>query len=487
MSDVITTISQYLVIFFMVIYVIDCFTYFTAKGRKRRTRNLNVQVSCIFIIHFLCHVCLFLNQGQKAEIIIYYIVEIVIAILYIVFYHMAYKHASRLLTNNIAFLMLIGYTMLLRLNQGQAVRQFIFASVGLIGTAFIPLILDKLSNFRNWRTFFGVAGIIFLATVFVPGLRMSMNGSSNWISIFGVSVQPMEFVKILFILFTASSLVKVSTFRELLVNALIAASFMLILIAENDFGAVMIFYVCYIMMVYLATSRPVFAIGGFALMVIAVFAGYVLFKHTLFYHIIVRVHAWQDPFKYQQTDGYQVSESLFGIGTGGFIGSGLGRGMPYLIPVAESDFIFSSICEELGVIFGICLILIYLSSFIAMTNVARQCKDPFYKYVTFGISITYILQVILNIGGAIKFIPSTGVTLPLVSYGVSSVFSTLIMFAFVQYTYTLVSKEVDKIEDEKFKLRRAAERAQLEENNEKSTSGRRNSWNAGTHSARRGY
>ena len=137
--------------------------------------------------------------------------------------------------------------------------------------------------------------------------------------------------------------------------------------------------------------------------------------------------------------------------------------MPYLIPVAESDFIFSAICEEMGVAFGLELILIYVSSFIAMANVAMKCKDPFYKYVTFGISVTYIMQVFLNIGGATKFIPSTGVTLPLVSYGVSSVFSTLIMFAIVQYTYTLVSKEVDDFEDEKYRIIQKARRQRARE------------------------
>ena len=191
---------------------------------------------------------------------------------------------------------------------------------------------------------------------------------------------------------------------------------------------------------------------GVALGVGACVLGYMLFKDNLFAHIVVRVHAWQDPFAYQQSEGYQVCESLFAIGTGGFAGSGLGNGMPYLIPVAESDFIFSAICEELGVVFGLALILIYLSSFIAMQNIAMKCKMPFYKYVTFGIATIYIIQVLLNIGGATKFIPSTGVTLPLISYGISSVFSTLIMFSIVQYTYILVSKEADDLEREKEKI-----------------------------------
>ena len=351
--------------------------------------------------------------------------------------------------------MLIGYTVLLRLSPGLAIRQFILASVGLVVTIFIPFIMSKLEKLRMWSTLYGLTGIILLASVFIPGVGQVINGSRNWIHIAGVSLQPMEFVKILFIFFVASSLVKLSTFMELFKNAIIAATFMLILVIEKDFGAVVLFFIVYFMMVYLATSRSIFMILGIGLGVGATVLGYLLFKDTLFAHVMVRVQAWQDPCLYQQSEGYQVCESLFAIGTGGFAGTGLGNGMPYLIPVAESDFIFSAICEELGVVFGLALILIYLSSFIAIQNIAMKCKQPFFKYVTFGIAISYIFQVFLNIGGATKFIPSTGVTLPLISYGVSSVFSTLIMFSIVQYTYILVSDEADEVEKEKRRIAKA--------------------------------
>ena len=448
MTNLICMIARYLVLIFMALYTIICYTYFTAKDREKRNSNLNKQVFYIFMIHFLCHVCLLINM-RDPKILLYYLVEICIAIVYIVAFRLVYKNSSRLMTNNVAFLMLIGYTMLLRLNKSLAIRQFILATAGLVITLFIPFILGKLKDAKNWTKFYGIAGIILLGSVFIPGVGMVVNGSRNWIHIGSLTLQPMEFVKIVFIFFAASSLVKINSMRELIANACIAASFMLILVLEKDFGAVMLFYICYFMMVFLATSRVRFLFIGIGLMVFGCLAGYVLLKDSLFAHIMVRVHAWQDPFKYQQTGGYQVCESLFAIGTGGFGGSGLGNGMPYLIPVAESDFIFSALCEELGVVFGLALILIYLSSFIAMQNIAMKLHTPFYKYITFGIAIVYIFQVFLNIGGATKFIPSTGVTLPLISYGVSSVFSTLIMFSIVQYSYILVGKEADDFEREK--------------------------------------
>ena len=453
MQSLICMISKYLVLLFMALYTIKCFTYFTAKDREKRTSNLNKQIFYILMIHFLCHVMLLINM-QEAKIIIYYLIEILIALTYIVAFRTIYKKSSRLLTNNVAFLMLIGYTILLRLNPKLAIRQFMLASAGLVITLFIPFVLSKLKNAKNWSTFYGIFGIILLASVFIPGIGKEINGSRNWIELFSISLQPMEFVKIIFIFFAASSLVKVNTLKELVINAMIAAAFMLILVAEKDFGAVLLFYISYFMMVYLATSRPTFMLLGIGLLVLACFAGYVLFKDSLFAHIMVRITAWKDPFKYIDSQGYQLSESLFAIGTGGFAGTGLGRGMPYIIPVAESDFVFSAISEELGVLFGLALILIYLSSFIAIQNIAMKCKDPFYKYVTFGIAICYIFQVFLNIGGVTKFIPSTGVTLPLISYGVSSVFSTLIMFSIVQYTYILVSEEADNVEKERQHIER---------------------------------
>jgi Bacterial cell division membrane protein len=464
MVNIIRIISKYLILIFMALYVWKCFSYFTAHTVAKRKSNLNHQIVYIFLIHALCHICMFLNTREKA-VIMYYFIEILIAGLYLLIFHKVYREASRLITNNIAFLMLIGYTILYRLSPSLARKQFILATVALFLTGFIPAFMKRMPKLREASKAYAIIGIAFLLTVFVPHLGVEVYGSRNWISIAGIGIQPMEIVKIFFILYIASSLVKLETFKELFINALVAAVFCLILVAEKDFGAMFIFYICYVLMVYLATSRVSIFIGGIGLIVCGVAGMYLLFKDTSFFsHILVRVEAWRDPFKFQTTGGYQVCESLFAIGTGGLTGTGLGKGMPYLIPVAESDFIFSAICEELGVLFGLALLLIYVSSFIAIINIAMRCRDPFYKYMTFGMAMCYIIQVFLNVGGAVKFIPSTGVTLPLVSYGLSSVFSTLIMFSMIQYTYIIVSKEASDVENEKEEIlqyyeRKAAEKA----------------------------
>ena len=458
MSALICTISKYLILIFMALFTIKCFLYFTAKTRVKRKRIVNFQVVDIFAIHFLCHLTMYLNTREMA-VIWYYLIELLISILYVVIFRIVYTEASGLIINIVTFLMLVGYSMLTRLDRDMAVKQFILASIALFMTSFIPFIMGKLRTMKNWTVLYGIAGILLLLTVFIPGLGQNIYGARNWIYIGSISLQPMEFVKIIFVLFVASGLVKAKTMKEIIINAIISVAFMLVLAVEKDFGAITIFYITYITMLYLATSRPVFLFGGMALAVIAVIIGYFIFKDTLFAHIIVRVQAWQDPWAYQDTGGYQLSESLFSIGTGGFTGVGLGNGKPYLIPIVTSDFIFSAICEELGTIFGLCLILVYISGFIAMANVAAKCKQPFYKYMTFGFAISFITQVLLNIGGVTRFIPSTGVTLPLISYGLSSIFSTLIMFSMVQYIYVLVSREGEKADEEERKLRADARTA----------------------------
>lgn len=185
----------------------------------------------------------------------------------------------------------------------------------------------------------------------------------------------------------------------------------------------------------------------------AAYAGY-----QLFYHVQVRVLAWSDPFSYIEKEGYQITQSLFAIGTGGWFGMGLFQGQPNKIPVVEQDFVFSAIAEEFGGLFAICLILICMSCFIMFVNIAMQIKNEFCKYTALGLGTLYGFQVFLTIGGAIKLIPSTGVTLPLVSYGGSSLVATIAMFAIIQGMYLLKEDEELAIEKERKQAAKARTR-----------------------------
>ncbi|MDE5966070.1 MAG: FtsW/RodA/SpoVE family cell cycle protein, partial [Lachnospiraceae bacterium] len=248
-------------------------------------------------------------------------------------------------------------------------------------------------------------------------------------------------------------------FKQVVKVTLIAGMHILILFVEKDLGGALIFFIIYAIMLYTATGKLLYLIGLFGGGGAAAVFAVMLFKDSFLQHVSVRILAWQNPWAYINNQGYQVAQSLFALGTGGFLGSGLTGGMPNLIPVAESDFIFSAIAEEYGVLFALALILICFSTFIAFMNAAMKCKRRFYKHLTVGFGTCYIFQVLLNIGGVTKFIPSTGVTLPLVSYGLSSVLSTLIIFNIVQGVYIIEKKEAMQVEKARKQLEAAPESA----------------------------
>ena len=164
-------------------------------------------------------------------------------------------------------------------------------------------------------------------------------------------------------------------------------------------------------------------------------AGASVIAFKLFSHVKTRVEAWINPWPIIDGKGYQITQSLFAIGTGGLFGSGLFMGLPDDIPVVEQDFIISAICEELGTFFAICIVLISLCIFIICIRISLNCKDEFYKVTTAALACTYGFQIFLTVGGAIKLIPSTGVTYPLLSYGGSSLLATIAVFTILQGVY----------------------------------------------------
>ena len=179
----------------------------------------------------------------------------------------------------------------------------------------------------------------------------------------------------------------------------------------------------YLGLIYIATENIGYLAIGTAFGVLASVIAYKLFSH-----IRVRVQAFIDPFSDIERSGYQVSQSLFGISSGCWFGLGLYGGSPQSIPYVEQDFVFSAIAEEMGVVFATLMTLVCISTFIALMYEGYFIRDKFYRLIVTGIGIAYIFQTFLTIGGGAKFIPLTGVTLPLVSYGGTSVLTTIIMF-----------------------------------------------------------
>ncbi|MFI3170974.1 MAG: FtsW/RodA/SpoVE family cell cycle protein [Eubacteriales bacterium] len=440
MVNIICACIKYTIIILMVIYTYCCFSIFGYSDIEKKHRILVSQNVVMFLFQLLAFFTLYLSTKEIHYLLLYAAIVIMIAAT-IAFYVNLYPDVSRLILNNMCMLISIGLVMLSRLDFDLAVKQFMVFSISMVISLFVPVIIRKarfLSK-KEWRYVY--AGIGIVALLLVALLAQTSSGAKLGFSIAGFSIQPSEFVKIIYVFFTASSLYYSTKFKNIVITTALAALQVLILVASTDLGAAVILYVVYLVMLYVGTKNWFYMISG-----LVAGSGASVVAYHLFSHIRVRVEAWQDPFATYSGSGYQVAQSLFAIGTGGWLGMGLNEGAPNTIPVAESDFIFSAIAEELGLIVGLCVILMCISCYIMFLNIAMQIHNRFYKLIALGLGTCYIFQVFLTIGGVTKFIPSTGVTLPLVSYGGSSLLSTLIMFAIIQGLYILREDEEEDIE-----------------------------------------
>lgn len=441
MENVVIQLSKYIIIILFTMYTFYCFTMFRNGNKERQKRICRYQGILMYLIHLICHLLLLLDLKDQ-RILILYGLEVVFLFMTGLIYKGVYRNMSQLIFNNMRMFLTISFVMLLRLDYDLAQRQLMMAAIGMAVCLIVPFVIDKFKYFDRLGWFYEVLGILCLLLVFIPGVGVTKYGASNWIQIGGFSLQPSEFVKILFVFFIAALFSYKDKFKDIVIITIGAAVYVLILVAERDLGAALLYFTTYLVVLYVATEQPLYMFGGLGAGTMAA-----VIAAKLFTHVQVRVSAWQNPFKDIDTGGYQLANSLFAIGTGSWFGMGLGKGLPTSIPLSESDFIFPAISEELGGVFAICLILVYVSCYIMFVNIAMKMRRRFYKLTAVGLSTMFICQVLLNIGGVTRFIPSTGVTLPLISYGGSSVLSTIVLFSIIQGMYVLNNqKEGRKME-----------------------------------------
>ena len=415
------------------VYTWYSYAVLVVHNENRRKRIYKSQTTCMFLIHLDAFLVMFAVE-KDIKILIFYCAQIAFVLFLFFIYRVIYRRAATLVVNHMCMLMIIGFIILTRLDMESAVRQFEIAVIATVISIFIPLLVRKLKFLRKFTWIYGAVGILALGAVFALG-RVS-GGAKLSFTVAGITVQPSEFVKILFVFFVACMLYQATDFKQVCIATAAAAIHVLILVLSTDLGAALIFFVTYIVMLYVATRKPVYFFGGLGLG-----CGAALVASKLFSHVQVRIQAWRDPFSSIYGGSRQIAESLFAIGTGSWFGLGLYQGMPEKIPVGVSDFVFAAISEEMGGIFAICIILVCFSCIVMCLNIALQIKDQFYKLIALGLGCVYGVQVFLNIGGVIKFIPSTGVTLPFVSYGGSSILCTIVMFAIIQGLYIMRQDE----------------------------------------------
>lgn len=434
MVHLITELSKYLMIILFALYTYQCFAVLKRNiTPEKQRRKFHQQIFYMYAIHLNAYVVLYLSTQNK-ELIVFYLMQVIYFTIVQLCYSAFYYRASRLVVNNMCILMMIGLIILTRLSVDFAVKQFKIAIISMAITMLIPFLISRLKFFRNLSMVYALLGITLLGAV--AALGAVSHGAKLSFTVAGITIQPSEFIKIIFVFFVAAMYHESTEFIQVVKTTAVAALHVIILALSKDLGAALIFFIAYMVMLYVATHNIGYFLSGLVCGCLASVAGYFMFSH-----VRVRVLAWQDPLARFENEGNQISNSLFAIGTGGWFGMGLNQGMPNKIPEVKQDFIFSAISEELGGIFALCLILVCVSCFLMFLNIAMQMRDSFYKLVALGLGTIYGFQIFLSVGGDIKFIPSTGVTLPLVSYGGSSLLSTLIIFAIIQGLYLLRERE----------------------------------------------
>lgn len=440
MKTVITEISKYLIIFTMIIFTFQCFTIFRKHDQEDKNQVLRRQIILMLFMNFIAYAVLYL-QTEDIKMLVMYVSVLAFILLVQLLYRVIYKKGNLLIVNNMCMLLSIGFLILSRLKFDKAIKQFQIVVLSMALSFIVPVIVRKVKLLKDLTWLYGIVGIGLLGLVLV--LATISGGAKLSIEIGGVTFQFSELVKITFVFFVAGMLREDQSFKRVVITTVVAALHVVILVLSRDLGSALVFFVAYIVMLYVATKKPLYALAGLAAGCLAAVAAYFMFNH-----VRQRVIAWKDPIAvYDQIGGgYQLAQGLFGISAGGWFGMGLGQGMPTIIPVVDKDFIFAAICEELGAIFAICMLLVCMSCYLMIVNVSMKMSKPFYKLIAMGLGAEYAFQVFLTVGGSSKFIPLTGITLPLVSYGGSSVICSIMMFAIIQGLYILREDEGEELE-----------------------------------------
>jgi cell division protein FtsW (lipid II flippase) len=352
-------------------------------------------------------------------------------------------HSDVLLLPLVTLLTGLGLVMIFRLTYnvedktGLAITQAVWILIG-SGTMFMLVLF-----FRNYHRLFdykyllAVVAVLLIASTFTP-LGYEVNGARLWVSLGPVGFQPSEFARIALIVFFAGYLAET---RDLLAAtsrtflgvqipalkyfgpvALVWTASLGLLVFEKDLGSSLLFFAVPLLMLYAATGRIAYVLLGTVLFSVGSFIAFLLFDH-----VKVRVRAWLDPWSYPDTDGFQILQSIFNIADGGLLGTGLGAGFAQTIPEVETDFVFSAIASELGLLGSTAVLLAFLAFVYRGIKIALLAEDDASKLLAFGLTAMFALQTLVIVGGVTKAIPLTGITLPFVSYGGSSVVGNFIL------------------------------------------------------------
>lgn len=338
----------------------------------------------------------------------------------------------------------IGFVIITRLDrdarQQLAPSQAVWTMVGVVAFIGTLVLVRRASVLERYRYTFLFLGLFALLLPLAPGFGTEINGARLWVRLGPINFQPGEIAKVFLVIFLAGYLVdkrevlaaggrriaglQVPAARHLGPLLLAWGVSLVVMIRQKDLGSSLLFFAVFAVMLYIATERTAFLLAGGGLFVTGAAVGYAIFGH-----VQERVQVWANPWPVAGGSGYQIVQSLFSFGSGGFAGTGLGLGSPDKIPNASTDFIFSAIGEELGLLGTVAILIAFLLLVGAGFRVAVQADRPFPKLFAAGLTSIIGIQTFVILGGVTRLIPLTGVTLPFVSYGGSSLIANFVIIA----------------------------------------------------------
>ena len=334
----------------------------------------------------------------------------------------------------------LGYVFIARLDKDLAAQQAAWTAVGLVGFVVVLAAVRRVRIFERYRYSIGLVALVLVVLPLVPGIGRSINGARIWTKIGPVSFQPGEFAKLALAVFFAAYIVER---RELLTTSTTRLGpvsipdlrhlgpllmtwgvSLVVMVFERDLGSALLFFLLFLVVLWVATGRLAYVAIGTGLFAMGGVGAYLSFSH-----VADRVDIWLDPWADPLDTGYQVIQATYALAWGGVAGTGLGQGINGRIPYEETDFIFAIVGEELGLVGATALLVSYLLLVGVGLRVAVTATDPFAKLLSTGLTALMAIQSFVIMAGVTRLLPLTGVTLPFLSYGGSSLVSNWILIA----------------------------------------------------------
>ena len=385
------------------------------------------------------------NANKPAAAIPYVVALLVCYIIAHIVMRRVAREGDPLILPITALLNAMGLAVVYRLSTSEeqfGPAQIVWTAVGTLFFIGVLLIVRDYRVLSRYKYILGFVGVGLLLLPLVPGIGATINGARLWLRIGSYSFQPGELAKICLVIFFAAYLAErkellaiasrrfmgmhvpdIKHFGPLLVMWGLSLAVMFF---ERDLGSSLLFFSIFLVMIYIATARIVYVAFGFTLFALGAYLGYQMFSH-----VQVRVLVWLDPFDPQRIndEGFQLAQSLFALATGGLFGTGFGQGRPDLIPEAQTDFVFSALGEELGLLGTSAVLLCFILLVARGFRIAIHARDDFGQLLGAGLIAILGLQTIIILGGVTRLLPLTGITLPFMSYGGSSLLSNFILVA----------------------------------------------------------